>query len=128
MITLIPGTALSWFVLAPADLFGLGLGSLGLAVKMVLVQAVSVNILLFACRRIAPFAYGRNLLHQVIAAPAFALAAYGCRWGTEYFAPAENFWRFLCSGMLYGVVTLLLVLAVPFLAGLKREDFRKLRR
>lgn len=127
LITLVPGTALSWFVLAPGDLFGLDLGSYGLAVKMVLVQAISVNILLFACRRIVPFGYGRNLLHQLVAAPAFALAAFACRLGTEYFAPADNLWRFFGSGFLYCLITGLLILLVPFLAGLKREDFAKLR-
>ncbi len=126
LVTLVPGTVLSWFVLAPADLFGLDLGSYGLAVKMVLVQAVSVNILLFACRRLVPFGYGRNLLHQLVAAPVFAGAAFACREATEAFAPAESLFRFFGSGLLYCLLTALLVLLVPFLAGLKREDFRKL--
>ncbi len=126
LFTLIPGTALSWLVLAPPNLFGFDLGALGLAVKMVLVQAVSVNITLFAGRKLVPFAYGRNLLHQLITAPAFALVALGCRFATQNFAPAENLLRFFVSGMLYCLLTGSLILAVPFLAGLNHADFRKL--
>ncbi len=126
---LLGGFACSWFLLAPADFGGLNMGAMGLAVKMVGVQIVSANIALLGCARIVPFRLGRNLAHQLLCPAVFCLAAWGCRELTLLLLPAwPDLLRFFVSGFGYVVLTALCCLALPWLAGLRREDLLALRR
>ena len=89
---------------------GFGLGAAGLACKMVGVQFVTVNLLLMACRRSAPFRYWRNLAHQVICPVALLALAFAARYGTEAagLGQAQDIVRFLASGVCYCLLCLAL--------------------
>lgn len=121
------GLIVSYFMLAPADsslVGGLGLGAVGLAVKSVGVQVISVCALLWVCSRRIHFKLGRNLLHQIFSLGGFLLLSLAARELGELLlsGEGEHWQRFIFSGVLYGMGCLLAVIICPWLAGLKRED------
>lgn len=127
------GLVAVFFLLAPPENAGLGLGAAGLALKMVAVQILSVNALFFACRKTVPFAFGRNLLHQLYCPLAFATLAFGARFATEALGGApSSLPRFVASGALYCLFCALTLPLLPPLAGLRRGElgsqFARLRR
>ncbi|MDR3175646.1 MAG: lipopolysaccharide biosynthesis protein [Desulfovibrio sp.] len=126
LATLLLGLAVSWLLLAPARFCGLGLGAFGLALKMVFIQFLSVNLLLFAARREAPFGYARNLLHQLLCPPVFLGAAFLASGIASFWDGAGDIPRFLASGAGYALISLLLLLACPAVCGLSRADLRAL--
>lgn len=135
LFSLALGLICAWVLLAPAPgsvnsfaaglpLAGLGLGAPGLAWKMVGVQFITVNILLLTCRKIAPFRYGRNLIHQLLCPATLLALALVARYGTEAagLGQTQDILRFLISGCVYCLLCLLLALVCPFLFGLKRGE------
>ena len=124
ILSLGTGLVVAWVLLAPNHLLGLNMGATGLAIKTVGVQFFSVNMFLLVCRRIIPFSYGRNLLHQLVCPAAFAAVAFATRSATLALNVGEpaGFPRFILSGMAYAALTAVLVLALPFLVGLTRAD------
>lgn len=121
------GLTVSYFMLAPSDneiVGGLGLGAVGLAIKTVGVQVVSVGALLWVCSRKIHFKLGRNLLHQVFSLSAFLLLSLAARTLSPLLLPgaSEQWQLFIVSGMIYGLSCLTAVIICPWLAGLNRAD------
>lgn len=125
------GGGLTYFLLAPPTfvLPGLGLGALGLALQMIIVQFFIVNIQLFFNCRYLGLSFRSFLIHQVAilgGAVAVALAADRlCMMGFDSFtlAPLYRDWlRFLAAGMLYSFVAGAILVARPELAGTSRRE------
>jgi O-antigen/teichoic acid export membrane protein len=126
--SLLGGLVCAWGLLAPGHWGGLELGSVGLAVKMTVVQVLTVNVLLFACRRTVPFALGRNLAHQILCPACFFALALAARLGTDGAVAQSGPGRFFLSCLCYGALSLGAVWGWPFLLGMSREDLRSWRR
>lgn len=114
----------TYFALADANapLPGLGLGSLGLAGKMVVMQILSVNALAWYLARSLEIKF--DWLFQPAAALA-CLAAGLLAYGVTHalFDVGSLIWiAFLAAGLLYAVMLLALVGMVPSLAGLRRTE------
>lgn len=122
------GFGIAWVLLAPAARHGLGLGALGLAVKTVGVQFLSVNFMLWMCSRLIPMRFWRNLAHQAYSLAFLLGVAWSARWLTMAagLGDAENVVRFFVSGVVYTAIMVVAVLAFPPLAGLTRADIRGL--
>jgi O-antigen/teichoic acid export membrane protein len=127
VLSLVAGMFVSWFLLAPASLGGLNLGSTGLAVKTVSVQFVFVNILLYRCAKSIPLRLAPNLAHQALCPLAFIALAWLSAKGSEL-SGVSGMARFFLSGMAYSAGSLLLSAAFPPLAGLRRADVNGLWR
>ena len=100
------GLSAAWFLLAPANLWGLGLGATGLACKTVGVQFISVNLYMWLASRFVPLAFWRNLFHQIWSLGLLLGLAFGCRELTLYLGIGnlDSFVRFFCSGVIYTAV------------------------
>ncbi len=124
------GFGTAWLLLAPPEYFGFGLGAVGLAVKTVGVQFVTVNIYLWLASRMIPFDFGRNLLHQFGTLILLLILAFACREATLSLplGDAVSLARFLVSGVLYSLLTAGLALFFPALLGLSRQELRELFR
>jgi len=120
------GLSAAWFLIAPASLWGLGLGATGLAIKTVCVQFISVNLYMWIASRFVPLAFWRNLFHQIWSLALLLGLAFGCRWLTQYagLGSLDSFVRFFCSGVLYTAVLALVGVLCPALLGLSREEVR----
>ena len=121
------GFVLVWFLLAPADLGGLSLGATGLAIKTVVTQFVTVNLLLWLASRLIPLNFWRSLaLQGVILGSLLVLAWCTATLSHRYFDGAGDIIRFIISGSLYGAASLAAVLLCPALVGLSHHDLREL--
>lgn len=122
------GFATAWFLLAPPDLLGLNLGAVGLALKTVCVQCLTVNLYLWLASRFIPLNFWRNFAHQIWSLAALLLLAFACRELTIDlgFGDLDSFRRFFISGVLYSLFCLGLCLAVPQVLGLSRRELREL--
>ena len=124
VLSLLGGLVLAWVLLAPPSLGGFDLGAAGLAWKMVLVQVIAVNVLLWACRRVVPFDLRRNLAHQLLCPAVLLSLALMARYATAAagLGPADGLTRFFISGIGYTVLSFGAVLFFPFIAGVTRQE------
>ncbi len=124
------GFATAWFLLAPHHLYGLGLGAVGLAIKTVCVQMVTVNAYIWLASRFIPLNFWRNIAHQIWSLALLLVLAFCCRQATVLlgFGGLESLSRFLVSGLSYTVCVGLLCLGVPAVMGLSRQELRELLR
>lgn len=126
IVTMSLGLVFAWFMLAPSSMGGLQLGATGLALKMVLIQMLTVNLLFFFGRKIAPFGFGRNVLHQVVCLAVLLGLASVTRYMTEFagLGSASSIPRFFCSGFLYVLLSIPLAFVFPFVFGLAKGEVR----
>ncbi|MEG6503222.1 MULTISPECIES: lipopolysaccharide biosynthesis protein [unclassified Desulfovibrio] len=122
------GFTAAWFLLAPPEYMGLNLGAVGLALKTVAVQIITVNVYLWLASRFLPLSFWRNVAHQIWSLAVLLGLAWLCREGTLMagLGDMDTFSRFFISGVLYSVGTVLLCLSLPALLGLSRQDLREL--
>lgn len=122
------GFAAAWFLLAPPALLGLNLGAVGLALKTVCVQCLTVNLYLWLASRFIPLNFWRNFAHQIWSLAALTLLAFVCRQLTIAlgFGGLDSLGRFFLSGVLYSLFCLALCLAAPQMLGLSRRELREL--
>lgn len=125
-------------MVAPHAWGGLDYGAGGLALKTVLIQALTVNVSLVCCGRIIPIRLPRLWLHQVLALLFFvALAALPL--GLEKLVPGlwtlpalglpvltADILGLVLRGTLYTALVVGGVLACPWLVGLTRGDLREM--
>ena len=132
------GFAGAWLVVAPHAWGGLDYGAGGLALKTVLIQALTVNVSLCCCGRIIPIRMSRLWLHQILALLFFAIMA-ALPLGLEKLVPGlwtlpslnlpvltADIIGLILRGTLYTTLVTLGVLACPWLVGLTRQDLREM--
>ena len=120
------GFALVWFLLAPPELYGLQLGATGLALKTVILQFVSVNVLLWLAARLIPLGFWRNLALQGLILGSFLMLAWLCRLTSSQIIDPDSFGGLIFTGCAYTFLSALLVIACPLLAGSSRAEFADL--
>ncbi len=124
------GLGTAWLLLAPPDLFGFGLGAVGLAAKTVIVQMLTVNLYLWLASRFVPLSFWKNVRHQIWSLALLLCLALLCREGTMLLGLGEirSIPRFFCSGVLYSGLVLALVLLCPAVLGFSRQEVFELKR
>ncbi|OGV63243.1 MAG: hypothetical protein A3K18_04685 [Lentisphaerae bacterium RIFOXYA12_64_32] len=134
-LCMVAGAALTYFLVAPrvGRVPGLGLGSLGLAIQMLLFQVVYVNVLLFSNCRYLSLSYPHYLWYQVwVIALFLLLAALSSALGfsVSSFLPlpknAAGMVAFVASGTIYAALGMLSVLSYPAICGVEREEMRSI--
>ena len=122
------GFTTAWFLLAPPEYMGLNLGAVGLAIKTVAVQIITVNVYLWLASRFLPLSFWRNFAHQIWSLAVLLTLAWLCREGTIMagLGDLNTFSRFLVSGVLYSAGAGVVCVAMPALLGLSRQDVREL--
>ncbi|MBR4742490.1 MAG: lipopolysaccharide biosynthesis protein, partial [Desulfovibrio sp.] len=122
------GLAVTWFFLAPSELYGLGLGATGLAIKTVCVQCISVNCYLYLASRFLPLHFVKNLCHQITSLLILLGLAYLCRSSTMALGLGESTSLVRCfiSGLAYTGLVSILCLLWPKLVGMRRAEIFEL--
>ncbi len=122
------GIPVTYFALAPAELFGLGAGAIGLAVKFVLYQFIVVNVELFYNARLLNLKYFRYVGHQ--------LGCFACLISLAYVTSSivdtlmiqfGMLTRFFISGIIYTGLVMVLGLIFPIVFGLNRNHVRQFK-
>lgn len=102
---------------------GLGLKATGYGIKMISVQFLSVNVMLYFGLRMIPRTWPKLVAHQLVAASVVYFIS--CLSKYLLFSLLPNLAltsRFFLSGLIYCLFTFGIVLAFPGLAGLRHSD------
>lgn len=114
----------TYFLLAPQELFGLNLASTGLALKMVLVQFISANILLWHNCKFLQLSFWKFFAHQFYLVFLLGIAAYVSGWAVDLVTD-KTLIQFLAAGAAYLIiVTGLLFLFPSFFSTSTAELFK----
>jgi len=124
------GIILAYFLLAPRTSMGLNAGSLGLAIKTVIMNIIGVNIQLYFNARFLNLSLWRYQAHQVISVGCLIGCALTAQLSVNkvFFLPNKTLLSFLLSGILYTILVLVLILAQPLVFGVKRQEIHSLIR
>lgn len=128
LLGLMAGIICTWIFVAPLEFGGLHLGATGLALKMVLIQMITVNILMWRCSKDIAFSFKKNFLHQILSPLCFLLLAFVSQQLTmqlSFFTP-DSLLRFFLSGSVYALLSSIVVYAIPSTIGMKPNDIRGL--
>jgi Na+-driven multidrug efflux pump len=121
---LILGLPMVYFLLAPGSIFGLDMGAVGLAIKMVLINIITVNIWLYFNTRFLKLSYGKFLLHQLGSIVIIVATALLSRLGIDRipYIGSNVILSFLLSGVVYTIILVLIVNYFPKLLGMDRAS------
>ena len=105
----------AWFLLAPEAYGGLHLGAVGLSIKTIAVQCVTVNICLWRASRFVPIRLLPIMLHEIWCVLVLAAVAFACRELTLMLGLGgiDSLLRFLISGVVYTLAAVLTACSSP---------------
>ncbi len=119
-----------WFLVAPKEKMGLNLGATGLAIKLVSLQFISVNVRLFFTAKYLKIEFRKYVARQFGAVITFLGLAYIARYGIRsvFETPGNVLLNFICSGIIYSVCAVGLLIVFPGFWGLSADDIRAVKR
>ena len=129
MVFMVLSIIFAYLILAPktAPFPGLEMGSLGLAFKMVLLQIIQTNILIFYISRSVGMKFDWHFqIAMVMVCGTFGFFSHGV--STMFFDPKEEFWyAIFLSGSVYFLVVGLLLFLFPKFVGLSAGSITELK-
>ena len=121
------GLAFTYLFIAPARFMGLGLGAIGLAIKMVALQIVGVNVQLYFNSKIINLNFWRYIAHQLVVPAVLVACAFAVRLLLgALFSGKYLLLNFLASGVIYSISVVLLVYCFPMIVGFKKQEVTSL--
>jgi O-antigen/teichoic acid export membrane protein len=129
VICMVLGLPVIYFLLAPANMFGLNYGALGLAIKMVLINIITVNIWLYFNTRFLKLSFGKFLLHQFGSIAIILLIALLAKLGVDIIPGLGDniILSFILSGVIYTAVIALISNYFPRLFGMDKESLNRVK-
>lgn len=121
VVFMLLGLPMIYFFVAPA---GLGLGGIGLALKMVLLQVMWVNVQLWYNAKLLKLKFMQFALYQATVMVAFYLCAMLASWVTTILAEGRISGLVL-SGLCYCIFACCVAWMFPTLFSLDREELRR---
>lgn len=124
IIFVILGLPLTYFLVAPAGKLGLNAGATGLAIKMVLLNIISVNVQLYFNVKQLSLPFWRYVGYQVSSIGCLLLLAFFSTRGVDYFLVfrAHILINFMVAGLCYSIMVIGLAYFLPVVFGVNRED------
>ena len=122
VIMMLIGLPMAFWLTAPQQWLGLNLGAEGLAIKMVGLQIISVNLLLWFSARSLGLSFWRFLWHQLYTVAALAGMAWLIAYGVDRFV-AGVLPAFLISGLIYSLVCGIATFLFPTVLSVSRPEF-----
>ena len=116
------GIVVAFLFIAPSEFNGLGLGAIGLSMKVVIIQFINVNILLFVIIRFLELSYRIFLFNQILIIANFILIAVVSKYLALLFITNQLIINILLSGFLYTTLTLFSILFYPRIIMLERKE------
>ena len=127
ILFLLLGLPLTYIFLSHSNHFGLNLGAVGLALKMVLIQFLAVNVQLFFNTRMLKLNYFHYLGHQIVCVVSLASIAYCTSYIIDaIMTPSSIIKNFILSGVIYTIFVMITVWKIPVLFGLQSTDINRL--
>lgn len=115
------GLLTTWFFLSPHENGGLDAGSVGLSMKMLLIQFIGVNIQLWFSVKILKLDFRYFFFHQIGVILLFLFLAWIATLSVEW-SGLSQLSSFILSGMIYSALVFLFVYKVPLLIGSNHKE------
>ncbi len=115
------GIIVSFFLIAPGNYYGLNLGANGLAIKMIFMQFILVNILLWYCTKFLKLSYLKFLILQLYTFSSLGIIAYLCKIIMNKFID-NIIANFILSGTIYSIGIVMLLLIFPSIFSINRKE------
>lgn len=116
---------LTYILIAPTSRFGLGLGSVGLALKMVSVQFLTVNVMLFFNTKYLNISYWWFLGHQLLIIISMTVLSYFAKVAVGFFFSKIEI-VFVLNGILYTIFSGIFLYMFPELISMKKSEIRSI--
>ena len=128
IISMIIGVPITYFLIASESHMGIEAGASGLAIKMVLIQFVTVNVQLYFNTKYLKIKFWEYLIHQFIVLICFTtLSIFSLFIEKSLLNIIDNLiLKFIISGFLYSIMVFILIAFKPNIFGLKHGDLNKL--
>jgi len=121
------GLPMTFIILGPTEYGGLQAGAIGLALKMLVLQIVSVNVQLWFHAKMMRLSFQRFVFHQASVIIYFLFCAATCSFIAKAILPADHFvLQFIVSGIFYTIGITALGITVPWIFSLKRNEILQL--
>lgn len=121
MFYMLLGVPVTYVLIAPHEMFGLSLGATGLALKVVFMDYLWSNTLLYFVCRDLRLSFMRFLFNQIAIAVVFLGSAKVIHAAIGHYVD-NSLLAFMFDGMVYTVIVLLIVIKVPTLFGIDSND------
>jgi len=124
------GVPVTYFFIAPEDKMGMNAGAAGLALKTIILAAIGINVRLYYNVRYLRLSFLPFIGHQIINLICLLVLS----WISMYIADALGLFRcniivsFIVGGLMYSMMTLLLVYSIPMTFGLNRKDIDRIKK
>lgn len=133
IIFIVIGIPLTYFLIAPHSALGLDAGATGLAFKMLLVQILAVNVMLYYNSKLLNLNFWKYVGHQVVSLAGLLAIAFAAKFIVDMAILSHKYiiLHFLSAMLLYTLIVLMAIVVKPVIFGVDREDltmaFAKLR-
>ena len=122
IFTLLPGLPLTYFLIGPVEMNCLNLGAMGLAIKMVIIQIISVNVQLFYISKYLNLNFIKYFSHQFIVIGFFLFTAFITNMTINYyFQDTKIIYILFLNLFIYSILIILIALLKPKLFGLDKN-------
>lgn len=119
------GSVLAYMLIAPKEKFGLNMGAVGLATKMILIQFLLVNTQLYFNAKFLGISFSRYFGHQIVSIFILGGCALLSRFiGGHLFSRLHFIAVIVFSGLIYSVMLGAIAFYFPRIFGLYREDLQ----
>lgn len=126
VIFMIIGLPVTYFLIAPKEQWGIGIGAAGLAIKTVVLQFIAVNVQLYFNAKFLKLSFWKYFGHQIFSVFCLLTIALFAIYFTDYILDLYEYIiiNFLLSGFLYALMVIILIYFIPIVFGLKKQDIR----
>ena len=118
---MLSGIVFTIWLIGPPEVFGLNLGSSGLALKMIIVQLLAVNIQLWFNTKYLELSFSRFIWHQFYVALIFGTIAFTTSVLIDSLV-SHGIVAFVISGSIYVIACLTTVFAAPEMVSMTRSE------
>ena len=119
---LIFGLPCSFFLISSGN-YGLNLGSTGLALKMIIIQLVQVNILLYYNMKFINGKFSFYFLHQILSVLFFLIIGLFSDFLISIIFDNQIL-SFFISGFIYTILVIIFTYIFPYVFSLTRDDLK----
>ena len=130
VVFLFIGLPVTYFLIAPKELWGINAGATGLAIKMVVLAFMGVNVQLWFNARLLNLSFWKLIGHQFYSVGFMISLAWLATAGTDMFIK-NIVLAFLVSGFIYTLGCFVLLILAPFVFSVSHPElingFQKLR-
>jgi O-antigen/teichoic acid export membrane protein len=127
IIFMIIGALAALILIAPKNQYGFEYGSIGLALKFLLIQYLLVNVQLYYNSKLLELNFKKYFIHQLACLGMLLIFSFISKIIADYFFSSyyNIYFSVIFPGIIYSLIVLIVLKFFPIIFGLYREDLRQ---